>query len=221
MRKALIFLAVVLAFLVMCCKYVPPSPPTYDDQCVPSHDHYVELAASTMYIDQLGDIPRDPLEAEEYCTELVESRGWKFVYLPGSDAEGDALWGSFGTTLPSEFPVIPTPANFESRTPEAKARFKCHEGAHTFQYEGEGTAPFLFTYSLGEGTWAFETQAYRVDFRLWLRFHPDATPAEQLEMATHYAGKVFGSPYNVENMPAKCGIEAATEILMRDVTPAG
>lgn len=221
MRKKLMLAAVLLLALVaLCsCRYVPPSPPTYDEACTPSHDYYVELAASTKYIEKLGAIPVDPAEAEAYCTELVESRGWRFTTLPGEGGE-DALWGSFGITLPSEIPVIPMPDDFASRSPEARAAFKCHEGLHTFQWEGHGTGEFLLTYALGEGTWAFETQAYRVNFRMWLRWNPDATLEEQREAARSYAGKVFGKPYDVENMPAKCGIEAGTEILMRDVAQA-
>lgn len=175
--------------------------------------HYFEQAASDVDVDELGDIPSDPVLALEHCESLAAGRGWTLLK---KGAEPGTSWGDFTTTFGTELPVIFLSKKWDSLAVDEKALIACHEIVHTFTWERMGSRKFLPTYLINEGLWSIEVPAYRLTLTLWAAFN-SATAGEIRAEARRLTNVLFDK-YGLKRMP-EC-MRARTEFLLyKDLLP--
>lgn len=200
-------LAVFLTCVLSCGVKPPPGPPEYDEQCVPSHDFYLQLAQMTVDLDDT--IPTDsPEAARDWCRAGIETRGWTFVFRGDEDGPD---WGAL--TGPNIAPVISMPANFDQRPVLAQAQLMCHEYAHTWSWDRMGDVNFGLTYVVRDGTWALEVIARRQQFRVWNALMPEVSDEIRRDKAEALMERLFEPPYNLDN---PCFVQTGVEILLGD-----
>lgn len=209
-------LTILLIFGLGCGKlYIPPIPPEYTvGTCEMNPPDYRDMAASTVDIDAVGEIPNDPSEALAYCTKVITDRGWILADKPVLDES--SRFARFTTTGPTELPVVLLGYGFKERPVDQKAGIMCHEAVHTFQYERLGTMRMAAIYAINEGTFAIEVPAYRMTFRVWVTQNPNTTHAQREEKAADIIANLYDN-YGLTNMPRDCAITNGVAILMSDL----
>lgn len=211
-RTAKITTAILCTAYLLGCPslYVPPASPTYTDG-VPDSTFYQDRAASTQYLDLVGDVPADAESAAVFCEAQIRELGWT---LQPKGADPETQWGRFTTTSANVLPVVLLGTSWPDKTTEQRARTLCHELVHCYQWDDLGDGVFPPTYLLSEGRWSLEVPAYRMSLRVWKDQHPDATIADTEAQARRYATNLF-TKYDL-NMPRAYAVETAVAIMMED-----
>jgi len=214
--------AIVTAALACACPSidqipVPPSPPSWAEGCSVSNSFYIDEAYSEQDLLPLYDIPSDPQEALDLCTKRIEDLGFEIVEK-GADPE--TQWGQFTTTLglsqiwdalPDQIQVG---RSFKNRPVESQATTMCHELVHAESQVRLGIH-FFTRYGLNEGTFAYETMAYRQSINVKSRLNPDMTFEKKEELANNYL-KSLRTKYRVTRMPEECLFSIGSDILLKD-----
>ena len=197
---------VFLLALAACDGLKPPRPPTYNESCVPSHDHYVVMANDQQDMMDVSSIPTDPQEAYDAGLAVLQEHGVEVVTKGDKDPTA-----SFTTTLPGK---IFLSANFDKQDIRIQAETLWHEYVHVLQWERMGEVDFVQYYAFTEGRWALEVPAYRQGFRVLRHV---GVPEEKLDPYLQDRFLSLYEKYGLQVMPQECAEKLTFDIWNQDV----
>jgi hypothetical protein len=119
-----------------------------------------KLAASTQFLVDVKEIPKDPEEAYHKAQRLIREAGWTFKTRSGKTKHGR----KFTMTLRK---VIWLASGWDDYPIWKKATILWHELVHVRQRERWGHSKFLRRYATARGRWYIEVPAYRMSIRVY------------------------------------------------------
>lgn len=185
-----------LTLLIACVGYVPPPRPSYSETCEPSHSIYFDLMTSKRDMSWSLALGSDPKVNLEFCTKAIEQRGW---HIQEKKMRITAKWDHFSSTLPGELPLVVLRRGFYDKPIDKQAETMCHEFVHVLQWDRDTTSVMLPTYSISEGTLAYEIPAYSVSYIVWAKQN-NPTKQKRWEYAKNKVDILY-STYSLYGVP--------------------
>lgn len=203
-------LLVLIAVFGIGCKAISsaPLPPTYDGECKPSDDTYLEWALDTQDLAKPGEIPTDPTKARDKAKQWITDKGVGIVEKP---VTGKDQFDKFTTTLPENIYVKP---GFWDTPVDSQAVTLWHEIVHVRQWERLGPEVMAVRWLVyAEGRWSLEAVAYRETFRVYRLF---GESEEALQKRVPKRADKFYESYALAGMNKRCMIETTSKIWSMD-----